>query len=99
MKETEATARTVDIARLLLTYALDPLVLSGGDRPLGRENVEVSVRKLLSEISELSEKPIDAAAMKVDTKAPTRKEKPSKFTNEALSRDVEMKRGDWMCTK
>ncbi|XP_038878457.1 zinc finger protein VAR3, chloroplastic [Benincasa hispida] len=99
LKETEATARTVDIARLLLTYALDPLVLSGGDKPSGREHVEVSVRKLLSELSELSEKPLDPAAVKDDTKSPPRKEKPSKFTNDASTQDVEMKRGDWMCTK
>lgn len=89
----------MDIARLLLTYALDPLVLSGGDKPSGREHVEVSVRKLLSELSELSEKPHDAAAVKVDMKSPSRKEKPSKFTKDALSQDVEMKRGDWMCAK
>ncbi|XP_023529383.1 zinc finger protein VAR3, chloroplastic-like isoform X1 [Cucurbita pepo subsp. pepo] len=99
MKETEA-ARTVDIARILLAYALDPLVLSGGDKALGREHVEVSIRKLLSEISELSEEPIEAAAaVKADTKTPSRKEKPSKLTNDALSKDVEMKRGDWMCSK
>lgn len=99
LKETEATARTVDVARLLLTYALDPLVLSGGNKPSGREHVEVSVRKLLSELLELSEKPLDAAAMKKDTKSPQRKEKLSKFTNGASTQDVEMKRGDWMCTK
>ncbi|XP_023004493.1 zinc finger protein VAR3, chloroplastic-like isoform X2 [Cucurbita maxima] len=99
MKETEA-ARTVDVARILLAYALDPLVLSGGDKALGREHVEVSIRKLLSEISELSEEPIEAAAaVKADTKTPSRKEKPSKLTNDALSKDVEMKRGDWMCSK
>lgn len=89
----------MDIARLLLTYALDPLVLSGGNKPSGREHVEVSVRKLLSELLELSEKPLDAAAMKKDTKSPQRKEKLSKFTNGASTQDVEMKRGDWMCTK
>ncbi|KAG6589639.1 Zinc finger protein VAR3, chloroplastic, partial [Cucurbita argyrosperma subsp. sororia] len=99
LKETEATARTVDVARLLLTYALEPVVLSGGDKPPGREHVEVSARKLLSELLELSEKPIDASAVKPDTKSTRRKEKPSKFTDDALSQNVEMKRGDWMCTK
>ncbi|KGN63880.1 zinc finger protein VAR3, chloroplastic [Cucumis sativus] len=99
LKQTDGTARTVDVARLLLAYALDPLVLSGGDKPSGREHVEVSVRKLLSDLSELSEKPIDPAAVREVTKPPTRKEKSSKFTEDASTRDVEMKRGDWMCTK
>lgn len=89
----------MDVARLLLAYALDPLVLSGGDKPSGREHVEVSVRKLLSDLSELSEKPLDPAAVREVTKPPTRKEKSSKFTEDASTRDVEMKRGDWMCTK
>lgn len=59
LKDLEGDARTVDIVRLLLLYALDPLVASEGEKPPGRELIEASVRKLLLELIELSETPID----------------------------------------
>lgn len=93
LKETEADARTVDIVRILLFYAVDPLVISRGEKPLGREVIESSVRKLLSQLIELSESspaPVPASVAKGQPR--------SSMTNK-LSKDVEMKKGDWMCPK
>ncbi|WVZ15501.1 hypothetical protein V8G54_013067 [Vigna mungo] len=67
----ETDARTVDIVRILLYYALDPLVLSGGDKPSGREVIESSARKLLCQLIELSESPTPAPAPAVARSKPT----------------------------
>ncbi|OIW03615.1 hypothetical protein TanjilG_06124 [Lupinus angustifolius] len=107
LKEFEADARTVDIVRILLFYALDPLVLSGGEKPPVREAIESSARKLLSQLVELSESsPAPAPAY---TSTPSRpkptthdaraKGQPPSFMSNRLSKDVEMKKGDWMCPK
>ncbi|KAL5721836.1 hypothetical protein ACHQM5_005431 [Ranunculus cassubicifolius] len=96
LKDNEATARTVDIMRMLLFYALDPLVLYGGEKPDGRERIEVSARKLLSELSDLSETIPDPSLPKPAVNPPRQmKEK----TMGSESQNVEMKRGDWICTK
>lgn len=96
LKDSEASARTVDIVRMLLIYALDSPVLSGGEMPHGKENVEASVRKLLSELSELSETIPDPALPEPAVKVP--KQKPEKKMVHEASQDVEMKRGDWICS-
>ncbi|KAF9625333.1 hypothetical protein IFM89_021703 [Coptis chinensis] len=65
LKDSEASAcTTVDIVSMLLIYALDPIVLSGEEKPHGREQIEASARKLLSELVELSETPPDPALPK-----------------------------------
>ncbi|XP_031103515.1 zinc finger protein VAR3, chloroplastic [Ipomoea triloba] len=69
LKELEGDARTVDIVRILLLYALDPLVISGGEKPPGRELIDASVRKLLLELIELSETPLDPNLTKPTPKA------------------------------
>lgn len=99
LKEDEADARTVDIVRILLFYALDPLVLSGGEKPPGRQTVESSARKLFSELIELSETPPDPALPKPAGKVLKQKEDTLNFMDDTLSQDIEMKRGDWMCPK
>ncbi|RDX86485.1 Zinc finger protein VAR3, chloroplastic [Mucuna pruriens] len=107
LKDFETDARTVDIVRILLFYALDPLVLSGGDKPPGREIIESSARKLLSQLIELSESspaPPPAPARAPARSKPTaqdavRKGQPLSVTSNQLSKDVEMKKGDWMCPK
>ncbi|CAI0380627.1 unnamed protein product [Linum tenue] len=100
LKDKEAEARTVDLVRIILFYALDPLVISDGQRPAGRENVEGAARKLLSEMVELSERTAAPEPLKpAATKSGNRK---IQFVHEAggqRSEDVEMKRGDWMCPK
>ncbi|XVF09457.1 hypothetical protein REPUB_Repub07fG0094300 [Reevesia pubescens] len=100
LKESEAAARTVDIVRVLLSYALDPLVISRGVKPPGRECIDVSARNLLSDLTKLSETsqvaepPTPAAA-----KAPPRKKKIFSGNDDGEFENVEMKRGDWMCPK
>ncbi|XP_062118029.1 zinc finger protein VAR3, chloroplastic isoform X2 [Humulus lupulus] len=99
LKEFEADARTVDIVRVLLFYALDPIVISGGEKPVGRELVESSARKLLSELLELSETSVDPSLPKPAAKVPKQKEKSLSLTDDDMSNNVEMKRGDWICPK
>ncbi|KAA8542829.1 hypothetical protein F0562_023981 [Nyssa sinensis] len=99
LKESEAAARTVDIVRILLFYALDPLVISGGEKPPGRESVEVSARYLLSDLIKLSQTSPDPALPKPSAKASRRKEQSQGIMDDKFSQDVEMKKGDWMCPK
>ncbi|CAN1856419.1 Zinc finger protein VAR3, chloroplastic [Linum perenne] len=98
LKDSEAEARTVDLIRILMFYALDPLVISDGQRPAGRENVEVAARKLLSEMVELSEKTADPAPI-VNPVVSKKVERKVQIEGRGLSENVEMKRGDWMCSK
>lgn len=97
-KEDEA-ARTVDIVRILLYHALDPLVISGGERPAGRDIIESAARKLLSELIALSESPPDPVLPKPAFKGLKQEGGSAKFMDYKLSQDVEMKRADWMCPK
>ncbi|KAK2999423.1 hypothetical protein RJ639_022723 [Escallonia herrerae] len=99
LKESEEAARTVDIVRILLSYALDSPVDLGGEKPPGRELIEVSARKLLSELVELSGTVRDPEPPKAANIATHQQEQTRGFKDDELSRDVEMKRGDWMCTK
>ncbi|KAM1238765.1 hypothetical protein TB2_039413 [Malus domestica] len=99
LKESEAAARTVDIVRILLFYALDPIVFYEGEKPPGREILETSARKLLSELLQLSERAVDPSLPKPAAKAIEKKKNYPSFIGDELSQDVEMKRGDWMCPK
>ena len=99
LKESEAAARTVDIVRILLFYALDPVVFYEGEKPPGREILETSARKLLSELLQLSETAVGPSLPKPAAKAIEKKKNYPSFTGDELSQDVEMKRGDWMCSK
>ncbi|KAK7314644.1 hypothetical protein VNO77_33171 [Canavalia gladiata] len=101
LKDFETDARTVDIVRILLFYALDPLLLSGGDKPPGQEVIESSARKLLSQLIELSESspapaPPNSKSTAWDAVA---KGQPRSVRTNKLSKDVEMKKGVWMCPK
>lgn len=97
LKDIESAARTVDIVRILLNYALDPVVDSN-KKPSGAELVEASARKLLSELTELSDTTIDPDLQKPAATVP-RKAKPVEFMERDPSLNIEMKRGDWMCPK
>ncbi|XP_022886194.1 zinc finger protein VAR3, chloroplastic isoform X1 [Olea europaea var. sylvestris] len=99
VNDSEGAARTVDIIRILLLYALDPLVISGGEKPPGRELIDLSARKLLSKMMELSETPPDPELSKPVVIASQKKKQSSDSVVDERSRNVEMKRGDWMCTK
>lgn len=96
LKESEAAARTVDIVRILLFYALDPIVMSDGEKPPSRALVEESARKLLSELTLLSATPPDPTLPNLAARASPQKKRHLVFVKDE---DVEMKRGDWMCHK
>ncbi|KAK1564967.1 hypothetical protein Q3G72_015872 [Acer saccharum] len=98
LKENEAAARTVDIVRILLFYALDPLVVAGGEKHPGGKNVDASVRKMFLELIKLSETAPDPSLPKAALRSP-KKEKTVNRLDDEPSRDVEMKRGDWICPK
>ncbi|XP_022725908.1 zinc finger protein VAR3, chloroplastic-like [Durio zibethinus] len=99
LKGAEAAARTVDIVRILLSYALDPLVILGGEKPPGRERIDASARTLLSDLTKLSETSCDAELPMPAAKAPPQKEKTVSGNDDREFKNVEMKRGDWMCPK
>ncbi|OMO90574.1 Zinc finger, RanBP2-type [Corchorus capsularis] len=99
LKEPEATARTVDIVRILLAYALDPLVISGGEKLPGRERIHESARNLLSDLTELSQTSPAPELPRPAIKASPRKEKTISGNDDEEFHNVEMKRGDWMCPK
>ncbi|GJT89976.1 zinc finger protein VAR3, chloroplastic [Tanacetum coccineum] len=97
LKDLESAARTVDIVRILLNYALDP-VFDSNNKPSGAELVEASAKKLLLELTELSDTKIDPEMQK--PAAPVaRKVQQYDIVERDPSRNVEMKRGDWMCPK
>ncbi|XP_028805423.1 zinc finger protein VAR3, chloroplastic [Neltuma alba] len=99
LKGPEAAGRTVDIVRILLHHALDHLVISGGEKPPGREDIELSARKLLSELIELSESSIAPAPPKLPTKhAPIKDQSPASMAD-ISSKDVDGRPGDWTCPK
>ncbi|KAH0762990.1 hypothetical protein KY290_019063 [Solanum tuberosum] len=93
LKESEGVARTVDIVRVLLVYAFDSAVISGGAMPPGSELIEVSARQLLSELVELSETPIDPDHPTPAPKASPRKKQSVGSRTDGLE-GVEMKRRD-----
>lgn len=105
LKNSETDARTVDVVRILLFHALDPLVLSGGgDKPSGREVIESSARKLLCQLIELSESPSPPPAPALARSKPTVQDavgegRSPRVTSNQFSKDVEMKKGDWICPK
>ncbi|KAJ7970266.1 zinc finger protein VAR3, chloroplastic [Quillaja saponaria] len=99
LKESDADACTVDIVRILLFYALDPVLISGGQKPPGRLLVESSTRKLLSQLVDLSESSPDPTLPKPAPKSSPKQDPSLNPMTDKLSQDVEMKRGDWICPK
>ncbi|KAL3512173.1 hypothetical protein ACH5RR_024890 [Cinchona calisaya] len=99
LKESEAAARTVDIVRILLLYALDPLVIDGGVRSEGREIIEISARTLLCELTELSETVPAPDLPEPAVKVSQPKKKSLITVKDDDSRHVKMERGDWICSQ
>ncbi|KAL3637356.1 hypothetical protein CASFOL_019655 [Castilleja foliolosa] len=97
LSDSESAARTVDVVRILLVYALDPLFISGENKPPGRELVESSVRKLLSQLIELGETIIDPDIPKPAAVTSQRKKQPIGLSGKPIN--IEMKTGDWVCDK
>lgn len=88
----------MDVVRIVLLHALDPLSFSGESKPPGRELIESSARKLLSEFIELGDTARDPDLPNPASATPQRK-RFSDLSNGEKSENVGMKPGDWMCTK
>ncbi|KAJ8430323.1 hypothetical protein Cgig2_015380 [Carnegiea gigantea] len=112
LKESEQDARTVDLVRLLLFYALDPLVISGALGSRQVDHVNSSARKLLRKLTDLSEASPALAPLQPSVKDSYQKKQivPSKDAvmaqnietnkgskNAAMTQNVEMKKADWVC--
>ncbi|KAF6146450.1 hypothetical protein GIB67_037750 [Kingdonia uniflora] len=76
---------TSDLMRFLLSYAFSPSYISGSSNIGNREVVESSVRSLLSELADVSRMP----------------QFPRRYgeTPKPFGQNIEMKRGDWICSK
>uniref|UniRef100_A0A0D9ZCA2 RanBP2-type domain-containing protein n=1 Tax=Oryza glumipatula TaxID=40148 RepID=A0A0D9ZCA2_9ORYZ len=101
----EDEARTVDVMRILLNYAIDPTSLSGENSVNG--GVQESARKLLSELTMLSDTTIDPSIPKpvFQTSSKTKTfdkgiAKPKFSAGKGReTTETEMKKGDWLCPK
>ncbi|VAH95175.1 unnamed protein product [Triticum turgidum subsp. durum] len=104
----EEAARTVDVVRILLTYAIDPATLSGENSVGG--GVQESARKLLSDMTMLCDttidpslpKPVIHTYSKQDSSTKPDKGKQSSRVSAGKGRETavtEMKKGDWLCSK
>ncbi|KAH1047531.1 hypothetical protein J1N35_038315 [Gossypium stocksii] len=69
------------------------------EKPSGREHIDAFARNLLSDLTKLSETSCDTEIPKPAAKAHPRKEKQISGNDDAEFKNVEMKRGDWMCPK
>ncbi|KAI3890452.1 hypothetical protein MKX03_024994 [Papaver bracteatum] len=92
LEDSEASAHIADVMRMLLMYALDPLVHLS-EKPNSREYVEASARRLLSE---LSEAPPDHSLPNSDVKP---KRKSVNLNKSQYYQNIEMKKGNRMCSK
>ncbi|WOL15840.1 hypothetical protein Cni_G24621 [Canna indica] len=98
----EDEARTLDVMRILLTFGFDHVKETVENKALTRmKSVKVVVRKLLHEIVKLSAVPIDPnLPPPVIKKPPPKVKQPPPPPKRRVGRDdVEMKKGDWLCTK
>ncbi|KAG6487650.1 hypothetical protein ZIOFF_056241 [Zingiber officinale] len=99
-KEDEAC--TLDVMRILLTFGFDHVKQTVENKPLMEmKSVKIVARKLLHEIVKLSAIPIDPNLTPPEIKKPPPKVKqPPPPPKKRVGRsDVEMKKGDWLCTE
>ncbi|XP_042456546.1 zinc finger protein VAR3, chloroplastic-like isoform X2 [Zingiber officinale] len=90
--------RTVDVVRILLSYALNPKQFCVSDSSHVKEHMQKSSRSLLFEPIKLSDTPIDLSITKPVVKLPTPNETfPKLDGNQNRASNIEMKRGDWLC--
>ncbi|KAK8960683.1 hypothetical protein KSP40_PGU013751 [Platanthera guangdongensis] len=98
----EDEARTLDVMRILLTYGFD-YVKECVDNDILRKMkpVKAVVRKLLHEIVKLSGVPRDPNLLPpVIKKPPLKVKQPPPQPKRRVGRDdIEMKKGDWLCSK
>ncbi|XP_066328832.1 uncharacterized protein [Miscanthus floridulus] len=89
----KAEVKTVDVVRILLSYAMDKN-LSGENSVI--ESVQESAKKLLSRLIELSDTAIDESLPKPSFQASRKSQGSDGKGRETTA--VEMKKGDWLCT-
>lgn len=94
----DEAARTVDVVRILFTYAINPGDLSSENPPV-KMQVQESARRLLSELIKLSDTTIDRDLPKPDVQSPRQKKSSHKVVEKRKSEPIEMKKGDWLCAK
>ncbi|RAL37916.1 unnamed protein product [Cuscuta campestris] len=98
----EDEARTIDVMRVLLMFAFDPINGSVVNKSiLKKKSVKNVIRRLLHEVVKLSAVPIDPNLPPPIIKKPQPKVKqPPPTPKKRVGRDdVEMKKGDWLCPK
>ncbi|XP_048136650.1 uncharacterized protein LOC125315519 [Rhodamnia argentea] len=98
----EDEARTIDVMRVLATFGLDHAHGLVANKPLLKQkSVKIVVRKLLHQVVKLSAVPIDPNLPPPVIKRPPPKVKqPPPTPKRRVGRDdVEMKKGDWLCSK
>lgn len=98
----EEEARTIDVMRVLMTYAFGAINGSVANESLLKmKSLKVSIRKLLHEVVKLSAVPIDPNLPPPVIKRPPPKVKqPPPPPKKRVGRDdIEMKKGDWLCQK
>ncbi|KDP39632.1 hypothetical protein JCGZ_02652 [Jatropha curcas] len=87
-------AHTVDLVRFLISYASNLVSREKNNLP-NRENVESSVRNLLSELAHLS------YATESNLSGSAQNQFPDGYgqASRPLGQNIEMKRGDWICPR
>ncbi|GER55203.1 zinc finger (Ran-binding) family protein [Striga asiatica] len=98
----EDEARTIDVMRILLAYGFDAIDGSVANKPLLKmKSVKAVVRKLIHDVVKLSAVPIDPnLPPPVIKKPPPKVKQPPPPPRKRIGRrDVEMKKGDWLCPK
>ncbi|KAH6800801.1 hypothetical protein C2S52_001265 [Perilla frutescens var. hirtella] len=100
LTESESGARTVDVVRILLSFALDPLVYGEVEnKPPGRELYELSARRLLSMLVKLGETAPDPDLPKPASVDHQRKKPSLNLSDSESSKIIDMKPGDWVCSE
>lgn len=93
--------RTVDIMRFLVTYGLDLTGEAVDNHASFSKTVKESVRKLMKEMKEFSDKEFSSGTVK-GTSGQQHTRLDNKSTGHQIpkdKRDVLMKQGDWICPK
>lgn len=96
----DEAGRTIDVMRILLTYALNETSGSVENQACLKKNIKESSRKLLSEMLEFSEKEQGPVTSEVTSGRPL--SQLHKFGAHEMPKsqmNVPMKQGDWICPK
>ncbi|KAK4415360.1 Zinc finger protein VAR3, chloroplastic [Sesamum alatum] len=88
-------ANTVDLMKYILSYASNPTVSSERNGLCSRELVNSSIRNLLHELGTVSCGAPTSYVLASDHELSGRQ----RITPRPLGRNIEMKRGDWICSK